>query len=263
MYNYHKESILKFVEYFKKDNSVEGIVLIGSLARKCEKAFSDIDIVMVVTESRYEQLRKGNRICEINTTLCTYENGYFDLKYFTNNILKSISKRGSEPSRYAFTDAVVLYAKGEELQKIISEIPIFQESERLEKLHSFYSAFTLAHSYYWGESKNNSYLKLRSASDIVLFGLRLLLEDARVLFPCQKALLKSIEQLPYPTADLLNAIERFTHDLTDETKTCFINLIHENLRDYTPSNEIDQIITQHVVDNEQWWLNTRPLIAEW
>jgi len=42
---------------------------------------------------------------------------------------------------------------------------------------SFYAAFNLNYGYFWSVSKDNAYLRIRVASDIVLFGLRLILQN--------------------------------------------------------------------------------------
>lgn len=263
MYKHHQQSISNLIEDYKKNKQLIGVVLIGSIARKSERKDSDIDIVLVITESWYQKLKSENKICEVRTDLCTYENGYHDIKYFTLKILKSIAEKGSEPARYAFTNAITLFSNEPELENIITKIPVFQESERLNKMLSFYSAFTLAHSYYWGESKNNSYLKIKSISDIILFGLRLLLEDSRILFPSQKGLIKALEKLPYPTKHLIEVMEKFANNPDNDSLEVFKKVILNSIREFDIPSDINKVITRHVEDNELWWLIDRPLIAEW
>ncbi len=263
MFEHHKKSISNLIEHYKTNKEVIGIVLIGSIAGKYERKNSDIDIVLIVTKSWYDKLKSENKICEVRTDLCTYENGYHDIKYFTIEILKSMAVMGSEPSRHAFSNAEVLFSREPELDIIVKKIPVFQESERHEKLLSFYSAFTLSHSYYWGESANNPYLRTKSISDIVLFGLRLLLEDSRILFPSQKGLVKALDKLPYPSKPIAEAMENFLNGPENRSLELFKNIILENLREFDYPNDFNKVISRHVLDNELWWHTTRPLIAEW
>ena len=102
MLEHHKKSLENLINYFKNDADIISIVLGGSIAKGCERADSDIDVIIVVTETKYAALEKENRIADCIWGHCTYENGYFDVKYTTIKYLEALAERGSEPSRNAF-----------------------------------------------------------------------------------------------------------------------------------------------------------------
>ncbi len=262
MYEHHKQSIENLLIYFKDDNDVIAIVLGGSIAKCCERPDSDIDTIIVVTENKYIELEKSNKLVECIFGYCTYENGYFDVKYCTENYLKTLAKQGSEPSRNAFASSKCLFAKNTEIDDLIKQIPVFQKQEKEDKLLSFYSAFNLSYGYFWSVSKDNIYLKLKAATDIVLFGLRLLLEENEVLFPCHKSLFQTISNLEDKPKDIIEKATLFLSTLTDNTKNDFVNSIVEFI-DYYPPTDFSKVLTRYVDDNELWWYKDRPVIAEW
>ena len=269
MTKHHKKSIENLIEYFKKDADIDisdiiSIILGGSVAKGCARADSDIDAIIVVTDEKYAALEKENRIAECIWGHCTYEHGYFDIKYTTVKYLEALESRGSEPSRNAFKSSVCIYGDNKKVIELIKKIPVFQKHEKADKMLSFYSALNLSHGYLWSMSKDNAYLKIRSASDIVLFGLRLILQNNEVLFPCHKALFETVEKLE-PESKPDNIIEKancFLNNLTDESKNEFVNAVLDFI-DYIPPEDYAEVLTRFIDDNEIWWYKQRPNIAEW
>lgn len=262
MYEHHKQAIENLIEYFKDDSSVIAIVLGGSVAKGLERVDSDIDAMIIVTDERYYELEKENRLCECISGYCDYEGGYFDLKYLTKDFIKAISTRGSEPARNAFLCSRCLRSSDDEIFEIVKNIPVFQKQEKEEKLLSFYSAMALNFGYLWNSSEDNFYLRTRAASDLVLFGFRLLLEENEVFFPCHKSLIKTVERLTNKPENIIEKSELLLKRLDNASKEDFVNSIL-NFVEYKPPNDDSVVLTRFVDDNEQWWYKNRPVITEW
>ncbi len=262
MYDHHRQSIDNLISYFDGDPDVIAIVLGGSVAKGLARPDSDIDAIIVVTDERHAALTKENRLSECITGHCTYEGGYFDLKYTTKAYLKAVAEHGSEPSRNAFVSAQCLVSRDEEIAVLLEQVPVFQQSEKPDKLLSFYSALVLNNGYFWNVSKDNPYLRLRAVGDIVLFGIRLLLQDREVLFPCHKALLQTVSRLSDKPEDIMGVTERFLSIPTNETRKAFVELITSSIS-FKPPEDFSHILTRYVEDNELWWYKHRPNIAEW
>ena len=81
MYKHHAESVEKLKEYFLPMDGMIAIVLDGSVVKGNERPDSDIDALIVVTEEKYAELAAQNRLAEVIPGHCTYEGGYFDVKY--------------------------------------------------------------------------------------------------------------------------------------------------------------------------------------
>jgi len=262
MYEHHQTSINNLINYFKDDIEVIAIILGGSIAKEIERPDSDVDAIVVVSEVKYNQLNKNNQLSECIFGHCTYEHGYFDIKYCTERYLIAVMENGSEPSRNAFKSSRCLYSKNSEIEKWINKIPLFQKEEKQEKLLSFYSAFNLNYGYFWGASSNDIYLRTRTATDIVLFGFRLLLQESEVLFPCHKGLIKAVTDLKNKPEDIINKATKLLTTLSNESKDDFTNSIL-NFIGYKPPKDFSEVLTRFVDDNELWWYKERPVIAEW
>ena len=83
MYRHHIDSIEKLKEYFMPMEGMIAIVLDGSIVKGNERPDSDIDALIIVTEEKYKELAAQNRLAEVIAGRCTYEGGYFDVKYKT------------------------------------------------------------------------------------------------------------------------------------------------------------------------------------
>jgi len=110
MYLHHKESIEKLKEYFIGQEGVAAIVLDGSVVKGNARPDSDIDAVIVVTEERFARLSAEGKFAEVIAGYCTYEGGYFDIKYKTKAFLQEAAIRASEPTRNAFVNAQTVYS---------------------------------------------------------------------------------------------------------------------------------------------------------
>lgn len=263
MYPHHEQSIQKLINYFAGQSDVIAIILGGSVAKGLERPDSDIDAMIVVSDERYQRHLESNNVAECISGECTYEGGYFDIKYCMKSFLQDVAEKGSEPARNAFPCARCLTSTDPEIPEIVSRIPVYQIQEKADKQLSFYSALSLSEGYLWWMSKiDNPYLRVRAATDIVLYGYRLLLAENEVLFPCHKALTATIERLPRKPKNIVEKANRLLAELSDESKEDFVKSVMDFIT-YTPPADYSEVLTRYVDDNEKWWQNNRPNIAEW
>ncbi|CUH97039.1 hypothetical protein P22_3165 [Propionispora sp. 2/2-37] len=98
-----------------------------------------------------------------------------------------------------------------EIEELIQRIPVYQLHEKKEKVWSFYSALFVNHVFFWGEAakRNDLYLKTRVASEIVLFGLRLILAYNNRLFPCHKWLMSAVNEVPNKPEGIIEKANTF------------------------------------------------------
>jgi predicted nucleotidyltransferase len=261
MYAHHQRAIQCLKEYFAGQPGVLGVILGGSVAKGLERPDSDIDAMVVVTDARYKELQSQNLLSEVISGYCDYEGGYFDIKYMTKEYLLAAAQKGSEPTRNPFIKSRCILAPDPEIPSIVERIPVFQKQEKEDKMLSFYAALCLNRGYFW-HYIDDPILRARVVSDIAFFGLRLLLEDQEVLFPCAKSLMKAVERLPHKPQDILEKCRIFVENPCDETKDAFVDPILECIS-YRPPEDYNQVLSRYVEDNEQWWYSSRPLIAEW
>lgn len=95
-----------------------------------ERENSDIDGMVILSDMDYEKKEKANSTTETIDGLCTYEGGYFDIKYMTKKYLADLAEKGSEPARNGFTKAKILFCNDSEIEEILPRIPVFQKKEK-------------------------------------------------------------------------------------------------------------------------------------
>lgn len=263
MYQHHKEAIEILVREYRGKPGVEAIFLGGSVARDQARPDSDVDAIILLSDEEYRRRAQGGTLAECVFGLCPYEGGYFDIKYCSLDYLKAAAQRGSEPARHAFEGIRCLYTADPRYAQLALEIPVFQRKEKDEKLLSFYSAYTLARGYFWDMAQKDGSLfsKVRTASDLVFYGMRLILEEHEVLFPCQRRLPQAVEALP-GGKELANSAEAFLRDMTEESKAAFEQAVANHSR-YQPPEDYSLVDTRYVADHELWWYEPRPLVEEW
>ncbi len=261
MYQHHIDSIEKLKAYFAKQSGIVALVLGGSVAKGKERPDSDLDALVIVTDERFAEQEAKGVLSECVMGECTYEDGYFDIKYSTANYLRALVDKGSEPSRNAFLGCKILWCDDPEVAALIERVPQYPAHEREEKRLSFYATLELNAGYFWDVSNDNIYLRTRTCADVVLFGLRLVLAEHGVLFPCHKALFATVAELP-GTEALLQHATNLLREPTDERKQAFMDELKGCIT-YVPPENYAVVLTRFIDDNELWWYKDRPVITEW
>ena len=119
MYRHHEESLKIMEDYFRKRKEVIALIFGGSVAKGMERPDSDLDAMVIVPDAYYETLLEENRTAETIDGLCTYEGGYFDVKYMTKDYLRAAAERGSEPTRNSFIGSRVLFSSDPEIEGLV------------------------------------------------------------------------------------------------------------------------------------------------
>src|SRR6185295_18511076 len=117
------ETVLRVTEHFSRDPEVVALLLGGSIAHGFHAPESDVDILIVVSDADHRERQGTPRACFFSRELCTYAGGYVDGKYISEEFLRAVRAKGSEPARYAFQDARVLFSRSATLAALLHEIP--------------------------------------------------------------------------------------------------------------------------------------------
>ena len=249
-------------KFFREKEGVIALVFGGSVAKGMERPDSDLDGMVIVSDERYEALRRENRTSESIFGYCTYEGGYFDVKYMTKDFLRAAAEKGSEPTRNSFIKSRVLFSDDPEIAPLVAAIPVFQEKEMEEKMLSFYSDLQLNYHYFWKCCAPRGYMRARTASEIVYSIYRLILQENKVLFPCNRRLEETVAGLADKPEGIVELCSRFCETMEDELADKIVESYHAwTGYDYKKDPSIYQ--SRYCMDFEKWWLYPRPLIAEW
>jgi len=150
---------------------------------------------LVVTDQEFE------RVCKTKSFFCgTWDpNEFFgieiDGKIIGMQFLRNAVKHASDSTRLSFKDAYTIFSKTNEVNELIRKIYIYPEWEQEKRIKAFYAY--VKHFRYIGESafrQGNDFLFMQCVLELIFFAGRLVLAHNHELFPCHKALFKSIKE---------------------------------------------------------------------
>jgi len=197
MYPHHEAAIERVIARFEPDPTILALLLGGSLAHGFGAEGSDVDIMLVVSDEEFAE-----RVARLDTLfwdaeLAGYDDGYIDGKYVSVGYLALVAERGSEPARFAFEGARVLFSRVGGLEQLLAAASRYPSEVREDRIARF-AAQLEAWRWYCGEAakKSDPYLLATSVTRLVLFGGRLLLAHNAVLYPFHKWFLRVLEGAP-------------------------------------------------------------------
>jgi len=198
----HEDAILRARDRLIADPGVLAMIVIGSVARGEAHDRSDIDLVIVLTDAAARERASRSELSFKADDLgggIHVGGGFIDQSF-----LRDVAERGPEPSRYAFTRARVVFSRVPAIAEVLATIPVYQEAERAGKMVSFVSQLPVHLSYLQlGEYSRNAWLLAQTATELVLFGGRLILAHNRILFPNRKQFMRVLAATPERPDDLI------------------------------------------------------------
>lgn len=261
MYKHHEQSIENMKKYFRKQGVI-ALILAGSVAKGTERPDSDLDGIVILSEEEYAKKEKNHTTTETIDGLCTYEGGYFDIKYMTKQYLKDLAEKGSEPARNGFMKAKILFCNDAEIEELLSLIPVFRKAEKEEKLLSFYSDFWLNYHYFLKSCTIDGYMKMNTIAEIIYSIYRMILQENEILFDCNRRLEQQVESVSEKTAELVKMGRRLEISQKIQDADRFVDMFLE-ITTYVPPADIAVVLTRYSKDFQEWWRQPRPNIKEW
>lgn len=262
MHPHHAQSIQNVVAAFENDPVVVALLLGGSLAHGFARPDSDIDITIVVEAGEYELRKRENRLAYVNHTLCTYPGGYVDGKYVDEGFLRSVAERGSDPARYAFDGARILFSRMGGIDAALTAIgryPVEQKRERIER----FTAQLLAWRWYHSEAlrQHSDYLLQLSLHKLALFGARIVLAENELFFPYHKWLLRVLEGAPRKPPALLADIQSLVRSPPREKVEAYCQTLLDFIGvDEAAANRAWPM--RFMTDTELRWVDGEPAIDD-
>lgn len=256
MEKHHQNSLNKFLELYKNDQSILAMLLSGSIVYGFAKADSDIDIILVVNSDEYTRRKNLDKLAFSLWDICDYEGGYIDCKVVDLLFLEKVVEKGSDPVRYAFSHNKILFSKIENLNEVlqnISKYPVNQIEERRKR----FASQLLAWKWYYSEAlkKENKYLLFLSIQKIVLFSCRIILNENRLFFPYHKWMLKEVEKSNNKPLGIMvkinELLENHSLDLVNNFSTEILQFINFNEKSVDWPNYF-------LRDSEQNWIYNKP-----
>ncbi len=208
---HHQEGIDRLTAAYQDDPGALALLLGGSVAKGTEQEFSDVDFTVVVSDEEFVRHRKARDIFIFVKELFKSAEGSFygDGKAVSLSFIRRAAERGSEPTRWSFNGMQVLFSKIDGFSDLIKTIPVYQESERGEKIRGFHAQALAWKGFFAEEAKkrDDPYLLPLAAHNLALFGGRMILAHNRMLFPGHKWFMHELEKAPAKPANLIELTE--------------------------------------------------------
>lgn len=208
MLPHHQTTIERLTAHYAADPAYDALIITGSVVKGLARPDSDVDFTLVATSAEYARRAAQHDYHVYSTAFSDYDGGYVDGKIIDIAFLHEVADRGGEPARAAFESAVIAFSRVDGLDALLARIAAYPEAQHVHKLQSFYAQLQ-AMQWYVGEAERlgNRYLLLHSASQVVLFGGRMILAHNRVLFPYHKWFMTALAQAADRPPQLMTLID--------------------------------------------------------
>ena len=261
LYPHHQRTVDRLIDHFKDDPSYLALIIGGSLVKGYGNEGSDVDFILIATDEEYARRLPERALTYYATDLCDYPGGYVDGKIVNVAFLEEVADRGSEPARSAFENVIVTYSQLPQLADLLDRITAYPEAGHSERIRSFYAQL-LAMQWYVGEAekRSNQYLMMHVASELVLFGGRLVLAHNRMLYPYHKWFLRRLQDAPHKPAELMTLIDQL---LREPSKTNADRLC-ETILNFTAWETPPEGWPARFMEDTEWaWRRGSAAIADW
>jgi predicted nucleotidyltransferase len=249
--DHHRRVIERLREAFAEDPRFPALIVGGSVVKGLARPDSDVDALFVATDEEFSRRRGQRDHVFLSGDFTDYEGGYVDGKVIDMAFLRDVAERGSEPARWAFAGAELVYSREGEIPELLERITGYRREEAREKMEAFFAQVRIQR---WfvseAERHGDRYLLYRSAADLVLFAGRLVLAQNEALFPSHKWFLHEVRRAPRQPDGFCELIDAVLENPSDETAGRLEECI---VADFDPGLSWTQLLTRHIEDREWNW----------
>lgn len=255
---HHETTLAAYVERVRAQADALGVVLTGSVARGTERAGSDVDVVLVVTDEAFDAAWAENRISYAERVDATYSGGYVDIKLAGPALLRAAVLRADDPMRASFCGARVVWTRMADLAEVVTEIAALPEEVWDQRAGAMMAQVRLHAGYFLPQAVElgSTHLLHHAAVHAVAAGGRALLALNRTLFQGHKYLegmLAGLQRIP----DGYSAVARELLETPSlQAAGTYLQLL-ESFHEWSVSREAS--LSTFVRDNElAWYSGTLP-----
>jgi predicted nucleotidyltransferase len=254
---HHDDALERFVTRMRRDEGVLGVVLTGSLARGAERADSDVDVIVVVTEDRFAAALTAGRLAYVETEDVAYDHGYIDVKLASPRYLEEAAERGDDPLRDGFAGARVVDDRLGGLAALVARVAEVPESQWVEREAAFVAQARLHGGYFLvqGVERGDPLLAAHAAVHLATSAARALLALNRVRFAGPKYLAAAVRALPRKPDGFDDALLEVVQRPSVDAGRRVLDLL-EGAAEWPLPREAS--LSRFVLDNELAWRTRVP-----
>lgn len=249
---HHERAIERYVADVSADPEVLAVVVSGSVARGAERADSDVDLYLVVTESRWDEAYAARRLMFTSTKGIGYDRGYFDVKLATLSYLDDAAERGDDPVRDSFASARVVFSRVPDLDDRLARVVQVSADDWRDRVAGFVAQCRLHGGYFLPQAyEHRDPLLLAHASvHLVTSAARALLAHNRVFFPGPKYLRERVTGLASAPPGFGSLLDDVIAAPSPASAAALLEAVEASVGDALPR---DETLSRFVLDNELAW----------
>jgi hypothetical protein len=261
MYEHHARGIDRLVTTYRDDPRFEALLIGGSIAKGRAREDSDIDVLFLATEEEFQRRLATHDIAFYDADIADHPGCYVEGRILSRQFLLDAIARGSEPTRAAFQGAIIAYSRIDDLDALLIQVVQYPEHERREKLGAFYSQVVVLNWFMQeADKRGDLFLASWSASEMVLYGARLVLAHNRILYPYTKWLMYDVDHAPERPASFRELADQLIRNPTGAVAQAFLGMMRE-FQDWGVSDE--NVVGRFALTNEWQWREHRPALQDW
>ncbi|HEX7733778.1 MAG TPA: hypothetical protein VF458_02910 [Ktedonobacteraceae bacterium] len=258
---HHLRVIERLKEKFQDDPRYLALIVDGSLVKGRGQVNSDVDIQLVASAEEYARCVEKGEFWYYDAEICDYPGGYVDGKIIDVQFLRDAAHHGSEPARAAFVGAFLAFSHLPELDNLLKQIPVYQDSEREAKMQAFYGQVQMLNWYVKdAEKRDQLYLRAHATSEMVFYAARLVLAYNHILYPYHKWLMYEVERAPEKPENFLSLAETLLKDGSAANADALWQCI-DQYRDWGLT--WSQALVLFMKESEWNWREGRAPLADW
>ncbi|QUI24205.1 nucleotidyltransferase domain-containing protein [Vallitalea pronyensis] len=255
MNNNQHDTIQQLINYVSKDESVLALILCGSIARGTETDRSDIDVIVVVTDARFNR----ERTCKNYFWGTDFDSKDFkvevDGKIIPKEFLEKVWKDGNESIKSTLYHSKVLYSRDSDIDRLLLDKPNILIGEKSENIRKFYSLMKSSR-FSAGDDLENTFYLNKCIYDTAFYACRLVLAHNNILYPCVKNMYKELENCKDIPKDFILLLNEVMHTYSYKKMVEFYNYVNNYFIEYHFDNRLRR---GYVLENELFWFfNTVP-----
>ena len=250
---HHEDTIAAYAAQVIDQPETLALIVVGSVARGTERATSDVDVYLVVTDRAFGAAQSARRVAYIDTEAATYDS-YVDIKLASPHYLERAAAHADDSTRASFLGARTVFDHTGSVIGKVTEIITLPDDVWQQRVHAYRCQARLYGGYFLKQAheRNDRFLLHHSAVHLCFAVGRVALSVNRTLFQGQKYLAATLSEL----ADLPDGFLSAWHDVLANPSPDSAGVLTDLVDAWQggPLN-LEDALSTFIIDNELAWLN--------
>jgi Nucleotidyltransferase domain len=250
---HHEDTIAAYAVKVIDQPDTLALIVVGSVARGTERANSDVDVYLVVTDGAFAAAQSARRVAYIETEAANYDS-YVDIKLASPRYLERAAAYADDPTRASFLDARIVFDHTGSMAATVARIVTLPDDVWQRRVHAYRCQARLYGGYFLRQAheRNDRFLLQHSAVHLCFAVGRVALAVNRTLFQGQKYLGATLSELADLPDGFLSAWHAVLADPTPDSAAVLTDTV--DAWQGGPLS-LEDTLSTFIIDNELVWLN--------